>query len=124
MKELLDAVLELIRLFPTDIFDPRPVMRQRAVLHGGLELGVVEPIEVEGKEQEMRRGSRDALLHIGVEFAARGIGGVAGMHQPGIGCEPPEKVIERPIALYPPAPPPPPPPSPRPPPHPSLITLP
>src|SRR5262249_56935127 len=74
MKELLDAVLELITLFPTDIFDPRPIMRQQVVLHGDLELGVIEPIELEREEQKMRRDGRDAFLHVGVEFAARGIG--------------------------------------------------
>src|SRR5260221_13343131 len=98
MKELLDAVLELIRLFLTDIFDPRPIMRQRVMLHGGLELGVVELIELESEEQEMRRGGRDALLHVGVEFAARGIGGIANVHYPRRGRERPAKIIDRLIA--------------------------
>src|SRR5437868_14288447 len=100
MKELLDAVLELIGFFPPDVFDPRPIMHQRAVLHRGLELGVIEAIEFESEKQEVRRGGGDALLHVGVEFAARGIGGVASVDQPGKGREPPKKVIERLIALY------------------------
>ena len=75
-------------------------MHQRAVLHRGLELGVIEAIEFESEKQEVRRGGGDALLHVGVEFAARGIGGVASVDQPGIGREPPKKVIERLIALY------------------------
>src|SRR5207247_4797270 len=100
MKELLDAVLELIGFFPPDVFDPRPIMHQRAGLHRGLELGVIEAIEFESEKQEVRRGGGDALLHVGVEFAARGIGGVASVDQPGIGREPPKKVIERLIAPY------------------------
>src|SRR5207248_5192998 len=92
MKELLDAVLELIGFFPPDVFDPRPIMHQRAVLHRGLELGVIEAIEFESEKQEVRRGGGDALLHVGVEFAARGIGGVASVDQPGKGREPPKKV--------------------------------
>src|SRR5262249_55998431 len=70
MKELLDAVLELIGLVLADVFDPRPVMRQHPILHGGFELGVVEAIELEREEQEMRGGGGDALLHVSVEFPA------------------------------------------------------
>jgi len=79
MKELLDAVLELVRLVLADVFDPRPVVRQCLILHSGFELGVVEPIEFERKEEEMRGGSGDALLHVGIEFRASGIDGVPGV---------------------------------------------
>jgi hypothetical protein len=100
VKELLDTILELIRLVLADVFDPRPVVRQRRILHGGFELGVIEPIELEREEQKMRGCRRDALLHVGVEFRARGIDGVAGVEEAGIGREPAEKVIERLVALH------------------------
>ena len=100
MKELLDTILELIGLVLADVFDPRPVVRQRRILHGGFELGVIEPIELEREEQKMRGCRRDALLHVGVEFRARRIDGVAGVEEAGIGREPAEKIIERFVALH------------------------
>ena len=100
MKKLLDAVLELIGLVLADIFEPRPVVPERLIMHGGFELGIVETIELEHEEQKMRGGGGDALLHIGVEFGARGIDGVAGMNEPGIGREPAEKIVERLVALH------------------------
>jgi hypothetical protein len=100
VEELLDAILELIWLLPTNIFEPRAVVCQRAILHGSFELGVVEPVELEREEQEMRGRGGDALLHVGVELRARGIDGVAGVEEPAIGHKPPEKIIERLIALH------------------------
>ncbi len=100
VKELLDAVLELIGLVLADVFDPRPVVRQRPILHGGFELGVVEAIELEREEQEVRGGGGDALLHVGVEFRAGGIDGVAGVEEAGIGREAAEKIVERLVALH------------------------
>src|SRR4029078_8823403 len=47
----------------------------------------------------MRGGSRDALLHIGVELRAGGIDGVAGMYETGIRNEPAEKIVERLVTL-------------------------
>ena len=98
VKELLDPILELIGLFSANVLEPRAIMRQRAVLHGRFELGVVEPIELEGEEQQMGRSGRDALLHVGVELRARGIDGVAGVEEPGIRHESAEKIIERLVA--------------------------
>jgi len=69
-------------------------------LHGRFELGVVEPIELEREEQEVRRGSGDAFLHVGVEFCARGIDGVAGVEKPGIGRDAAEQIIQRLVALH------------------------
>ena len=53
MKELLDAILELIRLLLAQILDPRAIMAKRRIAHGGFERGIVQPIELEREEQEM-----------------------------------------------------------------------
>jgi hypothetical protein len=100
VKELFDAILELIRLVLADIFEPRPVMPQRRLLHRGFELCVIDTIELEHEEQEMRGRSRDALLHVGIEFCSRGIDGIAGMDETGIRNQPAEKIVEGLIALY------------------------
>ena len=46
------------------------------------------------EKQEMRRGLGDLVLHIAVEFGALGVGGVAGMHQPGEGHEPAKQILD------------------------------
>src|SRR6266849_1540750 len=48
----------------------------------------------------MGRSCGDAFLHIGIEFGALGIGGIAGVDEPGIGDEPPKEIVERLVALY------------------------
>ena len=54
MEQLLDAVLELIRLLLADVLDPRPVVAEHGIGHRGLEPGVVDAIELELEEQEMQ----------------------------------------------------------------------
>ncbi len=100
VEQLLDAVLELIRLVLADVLDPRPVVPERGVRHRGFELLVVEPVELELEEQQMDRGRRDALLHVAVEFRARRIDGVAGMHEAGERADPAEQIVERLVALH------------------------
>ena len=81
VEQLLDAILELIRLLLAHVLDPRPVMAERGIGHRGVERRIVEPVEFEREEQQMQRRRRDALLHVAVEFRARRIGGVAGIDE-------------------------------------------
>ena len=99
MEQFLDAVLELIGLFLAHVLDPRPVMAERRIGHGGFELGIVDAVELEREEQEMQRSGGDALLHVAIEFGDRRIGGVAGIAQRGIGHHPAERVVERLVAF-------------------------
>ena len=48
----------------------------------------------------MRGGGGDPLLHVGVEFCTRGIDGVAGVDETGIGREPAKQIVERLVALH------------------------
>jgi hypothetical protein len=50
VEQLLDAIFELIRLVLAHVFEPRPVMAERRLPHGGFELGVVDPVELEHEE--------------------------------------------------------------------------
>src|SRR5207253_8671731 len=95
VKELLEAVLELIRFLLADVLEPRPIVAERRILHGRRKLVVVEAIELEHEEQQVRGRGGDALLYVGVELRARGIDGIAGMDEPGIRREPAENVVER-----------------------------
>ena len=81
VEQLLDAIFELIGLFLADVLDPRPVMAERRVRHGALQHLVVDLVELERKEQQMRGRRGDALLHVAEEFGAGRIGGVAGVDE-------------------------------------------
>ena len=100
VKELLDAILELIGLVLADVLEPRPVVAERGIAHRRVELGIVEPVELEHEEQEMRGGGRHALLHVGVEFGARGIDRVAGADEVRVGFDAPTQIAERFVALH------------------------
>ena len=100
MEQLLDAVLELVGLLLADVLEPGPVMAERRIGHRRVELRVVDAVELEREEQEMRRRVGDALLHVAIEFRARGIDRVAGMDEPGIGDQPPEQVVELLVARH------------------------
>ena len=58
-----------------------PVLAEFRRLHRMLDHGIVNAIELEREEQEMRGGSGQPLGHITVKFRDRGIDAVAGMNQ-------------------------------------------
>ena len=99
MEQLLDAILELVGLLLADVLEPRPVMAERGIGHRGVEHRVVDAVELEREEQQMRRGRGDALLHVAVEFRAHRIGGVAGVDEAGIGHEPADEIVDLLVAL-------------------------
>ena len=99
MEELLDAVLELVGLLLAHILDPRPVMAERWVGHGGVQRGVVDAVELKREEQEMDGGRGQPLLHVAVELGARRVAAVAGIEQRGVGDQPPERVLDCLVAL-------------------------
>src|SRR6476620_2797396 len=100
MEELLDPVLELVRLVLAQILDPRPVMAELGRLYGALDHIIVNAVELKREEQEMRRGSRQPLHHVAVELGDRGSDAVAGMDQAGVRAEPAGEIVDRFIAPY------------------------
>ena len=100
MEQLLDAIFELVELVAPHIVEPRPVMAERRIGHRLVEHGVVDAVELQGEEQQMRGGRRHALLHVAVEFGARRIDGVAGMNKPGIGADAAHQIVDRLVALH------------------------
>ncbi len=99
VEQLLDAVFELVGLLLADVLEPRPVMAERRIRHGGFEHRIIDPIELEREEQEVQRRGGDPLLHVAVELGAHRIGGVPGMHEAGIGDEPAEQIVQRLVAF-------------------------
>ena len=98
MKQLLDAILELIRLVLAQILDPRAIMPEFGRLHRAFDHGIVDPVEFEREEQQMHRRIRQPLGDVAVEFGDRGIDAVAGMNQTGIGPETPGEIVDRLVA--------------------------
>ena len=99
VEELLDAILELIGLVLADVLEPRAVVAELGIGHRRFELGVVEAVELQHEEQQMRRCAGEALLHVAVEFGAHGIDRVLRVDQSGIGGEPAEQIVELLVAL-------------------------
>ena len=100
MKQLLDAIFELIGPVAPHVLEPGPVMAERRIGHRGIENRVVDAVELEREEEKMRGGGRHPLLHVAVKFGARRIERVAGMNEPGIGAEPAHQIVDRLVAAH------------------------
>ncbi len=98
MEELLDTILELIGLLLANVLEPRSVVGELGLAHGGFEHGIVDAIELEHEEQEMRGRRCEAVLHIAIELGAGGIDRVAGMHEACKRGEPAQQIVELLIA--------------------------
>src|ERR1700741_4563445 len=102
MKQLLDAVLELIGPVLALILNPRPVMPQLGCLHCSFDDRIVDAIELEREEQQTYRRVGQPLGNIAVEFRDRRIEAVAGMPQPRIAPQAPGEIVDRlePLARF------------------------
>jgi hypothetical protein len=98
MKQLLDAILQLIRLVLAQIFDPRAKMCEFRRPHCAFDDRIVDAVELEREEQQVHRRIGQPLGNVAVEFGDRGIDAVAGMNQTGIGTQTPGKILDRLIA--------------------------
>ena len=98
MEQLLDAILELIRLVLAQILDPRPIMAEFRRLHRAFDHGIVDAVEFEREEQQMRRCGGQPLGNVAVKLRNRGIDAVAGMNQAGIGSKAAGEIVDRLVA--------------------------
>src|SRR5437879_5372724 len=69
------------------------------VLASAFERRILEPVQLEREEQQMQRGGGNLFLDVAIEFRARRIDRVAGMHEPRIGDDAAEQIVERLVAL-------------------------
>ena len=99
VKQLLDAVLELIRFLPANVLEPRPIVRERSLPHGSPQRRLVDAIELQREEQEVRGRRGNALLHIAEEFGPFRIAGIAGIDQARVRHEPSDQIIDHLVAL-------------------------
>ena len=95
VKQLLDAIFELVRPIAAHVLEPRPVMAEHGIGQRRFELRVVDAVELELEEQQMRRGRGHALLHVAIKFGACRIDRVALMDEHRIGAEPAHAIADR-----------------------------
>ena len=94
-EQPLEVVGELMRLLLADVLEPGAVMAERRRRHRGVQLGVVDAIELELEEQEIAGQRRHALLRVAVEFRDSRIAGVGGVEQRRIGHDAAGQVLQR-----------------------------
>ena len=99
MKQLLDAILQLIRLVLAQIFDPGAIVSEFRRLHRAFDCRIVDAVELEREEQQMHGRIGQPLGNVTVEFGDRGIDAVAGMNQAGIGAQTPGEILDRFVAI-------------------------
>ena len=75
-------------------------MPERGIFHSRFEQRIIDAVEFEREEQQMRRSSRQPLLHVAVEFGDGRVDRIAGMHEAGVRAEPAHEIIERLIAAH------------------------
>ena len=67
--------------------------------HGPFQDRVVDPVQLQGEEQEACRGIRDLLLGVAVELGPPGGGCIARIDETGEGNDSPHEVFQRLVAL-------------------------
>ena len=96
VEQLLDAILELVGLVHPEVEHPGTVVAERRIgVEGGADQRVVDQIELQGKEQQMRAGVGHLFLDVAVELGALRIGRVAGVDECRIGNDAADQFLER-----------------------------
>ena len=99
VEQLLDAILELIRLFLAQILDPGAIMRRapRVCIARSITASSIR-LSSSAKNKQMQRRIGQPLGNVAVELGDRGVDAVAGVNQTGIGAEPAGEIVDRLIA--------------------------
>jgi hypothetical protein len=71
-----------------------PVVAEARLCHGLIDQAIVDPVQLQREEQEMRGDRGDLLLNVAVELGAHRIGGLAGIDEPGERGEAAEQVLQ------------------------------
>jgi len=101
VKDLLDAVLELEGLVLAQILDPGAITPEGFV--GGqccLDIGLLDLVQFQREEQQMRARVRHLLLDVAVELGALRIAGIAGIDEAGIGHDAADQFLQRLVGMH------------------------
>ena len=96
VEQLLDAILELVGLVHPEVEHPGTVVAERRTgVECRADQRVVDQIELQRKEQQMRAGVGHLFLDVAVELGALRIGRVAGVDECRIGNDAADQFLER-----------------------------
>ena len=96
VEQLLDAVLELVGLVHPEVEHPGPVVAEAGVgVERGVDQRIVDQVEFQRKEQQMRAGVGHLLLDVAIELGALRVGRVAGIDEAGIGDDAADQLLQR-----------------------------
>ena len=98
VEQLFAAVVELERLLLADVLEPGPITGERPGGRCRIDQRILQPVQLQLEEQEVRRGVRHLLLGVAVEFGVCRIRRVPRIDEPGVRDDPAELVLERLVA--------------------------
>ncbi|MCY1222593.1 hypothetical protein D9M72_346910 [compost metagenome] len=95
-EKLLQLVVELIGLVHAQVGQPGPVVRgKRIVFQRLVEDRVIDPIELQREEQQMRRHVGELRLYVAIKLAVLGLGRVREIGEAGKGSDAAHDIFER-----------------------------
>ena len=84
MKQFLQLIIKLIRLFKPDLFEPWAVMIKRGDGLQPIEQRILKPIEFQNEKQKIGGDAGERILGVAIKFSFDRIRGVTGINQPSI----------------------------------------
>ena len=94
MEKLFELFFELMRLFLADVIEPGAPARKRRLCGGCVQNRIVDAIELQLEEQELRRGVDDLAARVCVEFRADRVRDVAGVQEAGERHDAAEEILQ------------------------------
>ena len=95
MQQLFDLIGQLVRAEHAQVAQPRPPARQIGIGEFSRYHLIVEPVEVEREEQQMRADRGNSLADPLGELSALRIGAVGAEAQLGVGHQPAQNFLDR-----------------------------
>ena len=96
MEKLLDAILELVGLVLPQVEHPGPVVTEHRIgVQRPEDQRIVDEVQFEREEKQMRAGVGHLLLDVAVELGALRVRRVAGIDQAGIGSDAADQFLQR-----------------------------
>ncbi len=94
VQQLLELVRELVRAEHPQVAQPRPPLLERGAGDLRLQRRILDPVQLEGEEDQVAGDRRDPLIAALVEFADRRVGRVLGEDELGVGHHPSERLLD------------------------------
>ena len=94
MQQPLQLVVELVRAEHAQVAQPGRPAGQRRIGELGIQHGVVDPVQLQREEQQVRTDGRDPLAGGLVELGRGGVGAVGAEQQLSVGHDPAQHLLD------------------------------